>query len=105
MTESVISSDSRLAYPTRPAFAHSAVWYFCFVGALKATNIHGFNATRDGPSRVENEKEPCARSQPDLSTVSFLEATLQMGEHPIYDDEDLEALRAVYGAGATSGQV
>ena len=47
---------------------------------------------------VENEGNPV----PDLSTVSSSTRPAGGGD-PMDEDEDLEALRAVYGAGAKSG--
>ena len=67
-----------------------------YAGALKATNNRGLQPAMD--HLVENE----GKTVPDLSTVSSSTQPPGGGD-PMDEDEDLEALRAVYGVGATSG--
>ncbi|KAF9646516.1 hypothetical protein BDM02DRAFT_3099702 [Thelephora ganbajun] len=64
--------------------------------ALKATNNRGLQPAMD--HLLENEGNPV----PDLSSVSSTATSTQPagGEDPMDEDEDLEALRAIYGKGA-----
>lgn len=66
-----------------------------YVGALKATNNRGLQPAMD--HLFENEGNPI----PDLSPVSSTATSTQPagGGDPM-DEDDLEALRAVYGTGA-----
>jgi len=76
--------------------ASSLFWGISYAGALKATNNRGLQPAMD--HLVENE----GNTVPDLSTVSSSTKPPGGGD-PMDEDEDLEALRAVYGAGAKSG--
>lgn len=73
-------------------------------GALKATNNRGLQPAMD--HLVENEGNPV----PDLSSVSSTTSSTrppQGGGDPMNEDEDLEALKAIYGkggGGSDSGQ-
>lgn len=62
-------------------------------GALKATNNRGLQPAMD--HLIENEGNPV----PDLSSVSSTATSTRPpgGGDPMDEDEDLEALRAVYG--------
>lgn len=68
----------------------------CYVGALKATNNRGLQPALD--HLTENEEKPV----PDLSSVSATATSTRPagGGDPMDEDDDLEALRAVYGTGA-----
>lgn len=68
-------------------------------GALKATNNRGLQPAMD--HILENEANPV----PDLSSVSSTPGSTrppQGGGDPMDEDEDLEALRAVYGEGGSN---
>ena len=69
-------------------------------GALKATNNRGLQPAMD--HLVENEGNPV----PDLTTVSSTASSTRPpgGGDPMDEDEDLEALRAVYGTGASGSE-
>jgi len=69
----------------------------CYPGALKATNNRGLQPAMD--HLIENE----GKTVPDPSSVSSAEVSIQPFGDPMDEDEDLEALRAVYGTGG-SGQ-
>ena len=71
------------------------------VGALKATNNRGLQPAMD--HLVDNEGKPV----PDLSSVSSTETSTRPagGGDPMDEDEDLEALRAVYGSGANASSL
>ena len=76
----------------RPLF--SSFWGISCVGALKATSNRGLQPAMD--HLVENEGKPV----PDLSTVSSSTRPPGGGD-PMDEDEDLEALKAVYGTGGS----
>ena len=86
--------NSRILFPIR--HPRSSFRGISYVGALKATSNRGLQPAMD--HLVENEGNPV----PDLSTVSSSTQPAGGGD-PMDEDEDLEALRAVYGAGAKSG--
>ena len=75
-------------------FQRDAIDYY--VGALKATNNRGLQPAMD--HLIENE----GKSVPDLSSVSSTAASTRPagGGDPMDEDDDLEAVRAVYGSGA-----
>jgi len=91
---SVIFLNSRIVFGIRLEFL--LFWDILCVGALKATSNRGLQPAMD--HLVENE----GKAVPDLSTVSSSTQSAGGGD-PMDEDEDLEALRAVYGAGAKSG--
>lgn len=68
-------------------------------GALKTTNNRGLQPAMD--HLIENAENPV----PDLSSVSSTTGSArqpQGGEVPMDEDEDAEALRAVYGEGGSN---
>ena len=68
----------------------------CHVGALKATKNSGLQPAMD--HILANQENPV----PDLSSVSSNTSSTrppQGGGDPMDEDEDLEALKAVYGTG------
>ena len=71
-------------------------WDIPYAGALKATNNRGLQSAMD--HLIENQDNPV----PDLSSVSSTATSTRPpgGGDPMDEDEDLEALRAVYGPGA-----
>lgn len=79
------SSQSPCSHPLRGVID-------CYVGALKATNNRGLQPALD--HLTENEEKPV----PDLSSVFAIQPA--GGRDPMEEDDDLEALRAVYGTGA-----
>lgn len=81
--------------PSEPPCPHPS-GTFCCAGALKATNNRGLQPAMD--HLIENESNPV----PDLSSVSSTTTSTRPpgGGDPMDEDEDLEALRAVYGTGA-----
>ena len=74
------------------------------VGALKATNNRGLQPAMD--HLIQNEGNPVP--DPSVSSTTDSSGLPQCGADPINEDEDLDALRAIYGGGAGSsdpGQV
>ena len=94
-----LTSQWTCIYPVRPSglrvLVLSGIPSIC-AGALKATNNRGLQPAMD--HLIENEGNPV----PDLSSVSSAAASTRPagGGDPMDEDDDLEALRAVYGPGA-----
>jgi hypothetical protein len=67
-----------------------------YAGALKATSNRGLQPAMD--HLIENEGNPV----PDLSSVSSTTTSTRPagGGDPMDEDEELEALKAMYGSGA-----
>lgn len=87
---------ARAYFPTLVFLNRSGVLSICYVGALKATNNRGLQPALD--HLEENEDKPV----PDLSSVSSTAASATRpagGGDPMDEDDDLEAVRAVYGSG------
>ena len=76
----------------------SSYYFYHVSGALKATSNRGLQPAMD--HLIANEGNPV----PDLSSVSATPTRPPAGGDPMDEDEDLEALRAVYGTGGPSNQ-
>lgn len=93
---SVLSSATLTFALIRPTCPHPSWDAICYAGALKATNNRGLQPAMD--HLIENEGKPV----PDLSSGSSTATSTRPADRgdPMDEDEDLEALEAVYGKGA-----